>query len=367
MSENIKYTAAEIDAAIKLVLENYIKTLEIGTVSTAEVSSASISSSEEDPTVKLLNLVLPNPETGKSAYDIAVDEGFEGTRAEWLLSLKADTSEFKTDLEAISTDLKSLSALFNAGVFKSTSISSLSSPSQLIAAGIYSVAAITEDFCSEFTDYTVGDFRCLLLSTHTTSTSGCRFGNLLIFSPRISDRFWTIRIWEYTADKAFCTQVAPKGGIIGQSSLANTEKPWYKVASVTLGTDVTPSSNTDSNLVMHVHKTSYDDDCSCSGMLRVRVRTGGDGIITAGIIRWEYKGTGIDVNDFVLAYNSESPAIAEIWCKIDTYYTGMSFDVIAEGTRTSRDISKWKFYNTWSVGSMEEITSGFTQVVSLEP
>ena len=317
--------------------------------------------------MKLLNLVLPNPLTGKSAYDIAVEEGFVGTKAEWLLSLQADTSELKTGLETISTDLKSLSALFNAGVFKSTSISSLSSPSQLIAAGIYSVAAITEDFCSEFTDYSVGDFRCLLLSAHTTSTSGCRYGNLLIFSPRISDRFWTIRIWEYTADKAFCTQVAPKGGIVGQSGTVNTLKPWYKVASVTLGTTETPLTNFDSNLIMHVCQTYADNDCSCSGMLRARVRTGSDGIVSICTLRWEYKGSGINVNDFVLAYNSSSPAIVELWCNIDFSYTGMSFDVVAEGTRTSRDISKWKFYNTWSVGSMEEITSGFTQVVSLEP
>lgn len=36
---------------------------------------------------------------GKSAYDIAVDNGFEGTEAEWLESLKADTEEIKVYID----------------------------------------------------------------------------------------------------------------------------------------------------------------------------------------------------------------------------------------------------------------------------
>lgn len=44
---------------------------------------------------------------GKSAYDIAVDNGFEGTEEEWLESLKGDNvdlSEYLKITDSLSTD-----------------------------------------------------------------------------------------------------------------------------------------------------------------------------------------------------------------------------------------------------------------------
>ncbi len=44
-------------------------------------------------TVALCACAPTNGEAGKSAYEIAVENGFEGTEAEWLESLKGDKGE----------------------------------------------------------------------------------------------------------------------------------------------------------------------------------------------------------------------------------------------------------------------------------
>ena len=43
---------------------------------------------------------------GKSAYDIAVDNGYQGTTVEWLESLKADTVQVVTLTETVGVALK---------------------------------------------------------------------------------------------------------------------------------------------------------------------------------------------------------------------------------------------------------------------
>lgn len=82
-------------------------------------------------------------------------------------------------------------------------ITTLSNPSQLTHAGFYRIAACSADVNSQveadsmkFTAYTTGDFYAFLLG-HQVTTSGYRYGTLVITSPRFVGTFWIARIWEY--------------------------------------------------------------------------------------------------------------------------------------------------------------------------
>lgn len=80
-------------------------------------------------------------------------------------------------------------------------ISSLSSTTQLTHAGYYDVLDISNTIndnvvdTNTFTDYSVGDFKVLLISS-SFNDQGCRFGTLIITSPRFQCDFWTCQIWE---------------------------------------------------------------------------------------------------------------------------------------------------------------------------
>lgn len=49
---------------------------------------------------------------------------------------------------------------------------------------------------ASLTDYATGDFHALLLATHFDA-QGCRFGTLLLTTPRSSGRTWVGQIWEH--------------------------------------------------------------------------------------------------------------------------------------------------------------------------
>jgi hypothetical protein len=67
-------------------------------------------------------LVGPRGDSGKSAYEIALDNGFVGTEAEWLASLEADsTTQLTTHINAATPhpaydDMSSLTLLFENGL-----------------------------------------------------------------------------------------------------------------------------------------------------------------------------------------------------------------------------------------------------------
>ena len=91
------------------------------------------------------------------------------------------------------------------GEIQWSQIDTLSNVSQLSHSGWYNIAAFDTNIdsnCSEdrkFTNKSTGDFKCLLISTHFEDNM-CRFGTLLIFSPRWIEEFWVMRIWEKTID-----------------------------------------------------------------------------------------------------------------------------------------------------------------------
>ena len=83
-------------------------------------------------------------------------------------------------------------------------IATFKSPSQLSHNGFYSLYNCTSDVndnldsgAGSFTDYAVGDFCAILLTNQCTKEKGCRYGTLIVASPRFVGRIWIGRIWEF--------------------------------------------------------------------------------------------------------------------------------------------------------------------------
>ncbi len=102
-----------------------------------------------------------------------------------------------------------------------------------------------------------------------------------------------------------------------------------------------------------------------SGILRARVRTNNSGSIGTVQFFWEYADSEIDVTKFVMAYNTDTkPVSFELWAMCDKAYDGYHFDVLGEGTRTTRNDTLWTLYQTWSAGSQAAPTPGYAQLTS---
>lgn len=148
-----------------------------------------------------------------------------------------------------------------------------------------------------------------------------------------------------------------KGSTVGQSDSTNT-KPWYKAASLSQ-----KAGNNDNHIIFSVYST-YADTSTKVGILKIHLRTTGDGKWSASEIVWLSKSNNISVSDFVLAHNTNvNPTILELWCKCNQGYQGYNFDVISEGNRVGRN-SEWTMYSTWTAGSQDAPTSGYTQQTS---
>lgn len=86
-------------------------------------------------------------------------------------------------------------------------IDTLTSPKQLTHAGYYLFAACDETINANvaenktFSDYTIGDFKGILLSANVSSDKGCRYGTLIITSPRFKNYIWIVQIWDYNFNR----------------------------------------------------------------------------------------------------------------------------------------------------------------------
>lgn len=123
--------------------------------------------------------------------------------------LDANTLSTVSDLESRVTSLENSvanvpTAIANAatainrvnnGDTGMTFIDTLSSTSQLTHAGWYSIGNCAK-LHNDFWEYDVGDFKGLLLSTHFENNK-CRFGTLILTTPRRDNRIWFITIWEF--------------------------------------------------------------------------------------------------------------------------------------------------------------------------
>lgn len=148
-----------------------------------------------------------------------------------------------------------------------------------------------------------------------------------------------------------------KGATVGQGGRTNT-KPWYKAASLSQ-----KSGNNDNHIMFSVYST-YADSSTKVGILKIHLRTTGDGKWSSSEIVWLSKSNDISVSDFVLAHNTNvNPTVVELWCKCNQGYQGYNFDVISEGNRVGRN-SEWTMYSTWTTGSQDAPTNGYTQQTS---
>lgn len=89
------------------------------------------------------------------------------------------------------------------GIIDQDNIGTLKSPSQLTHNGFYAFEYCSADVNSNldngagnFTDYNTGDFHALLIAEQRNS-NGCRFGTLIVTSPRFAGKLWIGRIWEF--------------------------------------------------------------------------------------------------------------------------------------------------------------------------
>lgn len=86
-------------------------------------------------------------------------------------------------------------------------IDTLTSPKQLTHAGYYWFVTCDEAINANvaenktFSDYTIGDFKGMLLSANVSSDKGCRYGTLIITSPRFKNYIWIVQIWDYNFNR----------------------------------------------------------------------------------------------------------------------------------------------------------------------
>ena len=138
----------------------------------------------------------------KMVQQVMISHVMDSTNKDMVMG--ADQGPVITQLiEKVQEKVDVLNTNQQKGVINNEAITTLSNPSQLTHAGFYRIAACSADVNSQveadsmkFTAYTTGDFYVFLLG-HQVTTSGCRYGTLVITSPRFVGTFWIARIWEY--------------------------------------------------------------------------------------------------------------------------------------------------------------------------
>ena len=137
----------------------------------------------------------------KMVQQVMISHVMDSTNKDMVMG--ADQGPVITQLiEKVQEKVDVLNTNAKKGVINKEHITTLSSPAQLTHAGFYSFAACSADVNSQvdedsmkFTSYATGDFYAFLLGDQMTA-SGCRFGTLIITSPRFAGTFWIARIWE---------------------------------------------------------------------------------------------------------------------------------------------------------------------------
>lgn len=100
------------------------------------------------------------------------------------------------------SDTNVITANYKKGTTFLDNIGSLSSASQLTHSGFYAFLTITSKVNADageeiMSEYTSGDFYGVLTGKDISADNGCRFGTLIITSPRINGGIWVCTIWEY--------------------------------------------------------------------------------------------------------------------------------------------------------------------------
>lgn len=93
--------------------------------------------------------------------------------------------------------------LIDSGIHHTSYIDTLTSPAQLTHNGYWSIYNISEVVNSNIAQgatafpYQIGDYTGYLLSNTLSTVDGCRYGTLIVTSPRFGGDFFLGRIWEF--------------------------------------------------------------------------------------------------------------------------------------------------------------------------
>ena len=148
-----------------------------------------------------ITTTVPSSALLKSTYDKIGDTS----------SLPGDAGNVVSAINQLNSDFQNFHFVTNADLPWLSSgirIETLNSPSQLTQPGPYTIISMSSNVNSniesggtQMTDYSIGDFSAILLSNSITQTNGCRYGILIVTTPRTgvsgSWVIWIGRIWDY--------------------------------------------------------------------------------------------------------------------------------------------------------------------------
>lgn len=155
-------------------------------------------------------------------------------------------------------------------------------------------------------------------------------------------------------------RIERKLAIVGRTDNAGSNF-WYKFASCTVNT----VKGSDRNITFLVH-SGYSDESECCGVLTAHFRTDGNGYFGNGRLKWEYYGSKIIPQNFVMAY---TPRVAshtvELWCYVPGAWQQIHFDVLAVYDRGAGNLfDQWTVYKTVSQSGSTGPASSMTKIYS---
>lgn len=155
-------------------------------------------------------------------------------------------------------------------------------------------------------------------------------------------------------------RIERKLAIVGRTDNAGSNF-WYKFASCTVNT----VKNSDRNITFLVH-SGFNDESEYCGILTAHFRTDGNGYFANGRLKWEYYGSKIIPQNFVMAY---TPNVAshtvELWCYVPLAWQQLHFDVLAVYDRGAGNLfDQWTVYKTVSQSGSTGPASSMTKIYS---
>lgn len=240
--------------------------------------------------------------------------------------------------------------LLSGGKFTTyKTITELSDAGQLTHNGAYHINAIAKSTGCPI--YNIGDFHAMLLSGNVSIDAGCRFGTLLLTSPRIDD-IWVCQIWEYEFLKWTILNRNESAVAVRDSTSATA--PWFMLGE--FSTDLTSNDFLSTFFVQH----TFYDCAKASGILTVHVRTGNP--ISASLVeaKWLTCNDGIVNTDFAVCTKIvDNKLNVRLYTKLINPWVGCRATLLDSGIRTGLNKKVFTLYNSLQTTGDEELPSGY--------
>lgn len=218
----------------------------------------------------------------------------------------------------------------------------------------------------EGTASAVGIARLVLGNSTASGTAENKLGSIRLYSQNSSyidlSPASTSSAQTITIPATSATMAVNRKAMIVDETTDFASYSWHKFADVTLTTgyydyDVTflASVTWGSNLSKRL------------GLLTMHVRTSRTITFENGQLTWNFVGSDVDINDFVMVYyNTENTSLkVELYYKQKTRYDGYTFTILNENTRTTKEIYTMNLYTQYGHGSATLPTATGTVVSSL--